>query len=362
MLLPTADAIGTVNMSATGGKVALVDSSTGLACNGGSTPCSAAQLAQIRDLVGYDGANFSEGAAAPTLSNTTAAVRLANGCTETDNNASDFAASAPAPRNTASPTNACAVADSAPAVAGTFPVDGATDFPTNANLSVSFSEPVNVGISWFGLECSVSGTVATTFSGGPTTFTIDPSAALTHSESCTLTVLANQVSDQDGNDPPDNMVANFEVGFSAFDVCASPFTPIYSIQGSGLSTPIPGTVTTYGVVVGDFEGTASGQGFYLQDLTAMAIRPPPTASSSSPEAPTWSAPDRSFVSPASPASASTRRRSTAPTATPRPCQRRTSSNAARASVAATDVITAFRRRQLLPSGTRACSFASRNRW
>ena len=38
----------------------------------------------------------------PALSATTAALRLANGCTETDNNASDFAASAPAPRNTAS--------------------------------------------------------------------------------------------------------------------------------------------------------------------------------------------------------------------------------------------------------------------
>ncbi|HSB88056.1 MAG TPA: lamin tail domain-containing protein, partial [Ilumatobacteraceae bacterium] len=32
--LPTADATGTVNMSATGGKVALVDSTTGLVCNG----------------------------------------------------------------------------------------------------------------------------------------------------------------------------------------------------------------------------------------------------------------------------------------------------------------------------------------
>ncbi len=266
VLLPTADATGTMNMSATGGKVALVASTAGLACNGGSTPCSAAQLGQIVDLVGYDGANFSEGSAAPTLSNTTAAVRLANGCTETDNNASDFAAGAPTPRNTTSPTNACVVADSAPAVAGTFPADGATDFPTNANLSVTFTEPVTLGSSWFGLECSLSGTVATTFSGGPTTFTIDPSVALTHAELCTLTVLANQVSDQDGNDPPDNIIADFEVGFSAFDVCAAPFTPIYSIQGSGLSTPTLGTVTTSGVVVGDFEGTASGQGFYLQDL------------------------------------------------------------------------------------------------
>ncbi|HEY7628136.1 MAG TPA: ExeM/NucH family extracellular endonuclease, partial [Ilumatobacteraceae bacterium] len=267
VLLPIADATGTVNMSGTGGKVALVASTTGLACNGSAAqPCSPAQLALIKDLVGYDGANFSEGATAPTLSNTTAAVRLANGCTETDNNASDFAASAPTPRNTASSTNACAVADSAPEVAGTFPADGATDFPTSANLSVTFTEAVNVSSSWFGLECSASGTVAASFSGGPTTFTIDPSVTLTHGETCTLTVVANQVSDQDGNDPPDNMVANFTVGFTAFDVCASTFTPIYAIQGSGPSTPIPGTVTTSGVVVGDFEGTASQQGFYLQDL------------------------------------------------------------------------------------------------
>ncbi len=48
--------------------------------------------------------------------------------------------------------------------------------------------------------------------------------------------------------------------------CALTYTPIYQIQGSGLSTPIPGTVTTKGVVVGDFEGTASASGFFLQDM------------------------------------------------------------------------------------------------
>src|SRR6185295_13107509 len=63
------------------------------------------------------------------------------------------------------------------------------------------------------------------------------------------------------------MVANFIVGFSPFDVCAAPYTPIYSIQGSGSSAAITGNVTTKGVVVGDFEGTASQQGFYVQDLT-----------------------------------------------------------------------------------------------
>ena len=97
-LLPTPDATGTIAMSATGGKVALVSSATGLACNGGSTPCNAAQLALIVDLIGYDGANFYEGAPTPALSNTTAALRASNGCTDSDNNAADFSVGAPTPQ------------------------------------------------------------------------------------------------------------------------------------------------------------------------------------------------------------------------------------------------------------------------
>jgi uncharacterized protein len=264
--LPTPDATGTVNMSATGGKVALVASTAGLACNGSTgQPCSADQLALIKDLVGYGTANFSEGSAAPAPSNTTAALRLAAGCTETDNNAVDFVAGPPAPRNTGAAATPCVVADSAPSVTETFPADGATDFPINGLLAVSFSEPVNVTATWFELTCSQSGPVAATVGGGPSTFTLDPGPTLIEGESCTLTVPADQVSDQDGDDPPDTMATNFVLGFSASDVCPKPFTPIPEIQGSGLSAAITGRVTTEGVVVGDFEGAASQQGFYLQD-------------------------------------------------------------------------------------------------
>ncbi len=159
------------------------------------------------------------------------------------------------------------ITDFAPTVVGTFPVNGATDFPVNANLSVTFSEPVDVTTSWFELSCSLSGVVAANTSGGPTLFTIDPAAALVHGETCELTILANQVSDQDAIDPPNNMVVNFVVGFTPFDVCVMPYTPIYNIQGSGLSAAITGVVSTRGVVVGDFEGSSGLQGFYLQDLT-----------------------------------------------------------------------------------------------
>ena len=102
--LPTPNVIDPtpIDMSGTNGKVALVTGTTTLGCNGGSTACSAPQAARIIDLVGYGSANFFEGAgAAPALSNATAAFRAANGATDTDNNAGDFASGAPNPRNSA---------------------------------------------------------------------------------------------------------------------------------------------------------------------------------------------------------------------------------------------------------------------
>ena len=106
--LPTADATGTINMSSSAGKVVLANVATGLACNGSSaSPCSAAQAAEIVDLVGYGTANFAEGTAAPALTSSTALLRAANGCTDTNNNATDFTTGTPAPRNSASPIAAC---------------------------------------------------------------------------------------------------------------------------------------------------------------------------------------------------------------------------------------------------------------
>lgn len=50
------------------------------------------------------------------------------------------------------------------------------------------------------------------------------------------------------------------------DPCAEAYTPIYQIQGAGATAAITGTVTTQGVVVGDYEGPPPVlRGFYLQD-------------------------------------------------------------------------------------------------
>ncbi|HET7433359.1 MAG TPA: lamin tail domain-containing protein, partial [Thermoanaerobaculia bacterium] len=100
--IPTADATGGIAMSATAGKVAVLNTTTALV---GGCPASAS----ILDLVGYGStANCNEGGAnAPAPSTTTATIRAGAGCTDGNNNASDFAAGAPTPRNTATALHLC---------------------------------------------------------------------------------------------------------------------------------------------------------------------------------------------------------------------------------------------------------------
>ena len=93
--LPTPNAIGTIPMSGTAGKVALVSDSTALT---GSCPTGRV------DFVGFGTAtNCYEGAPTANLSNTTAALRKSNGAQDTDNNSADFDIGAPNPRNTPPP-------------------------------------------------------------------------------------------------------------------------------------------------------------------------------------------------------------------------------------------------------------------
>jgi hypothetical protein len=106
--LPTPDITGTINLSATSGKVALVDSDTALGCGGSSDTCSSSQISFIFDLVGYGSADYFEGSgAAPAGSNTMALLRTNDGCSDTDDNAADFITGDPNPRNSGAVPDAC---------------------------------------------------------------------------------------------------------------------------------------------------------------------------------------------------------------------------------------------------------------
>ena len=266
--LPTPDATGTTAMSATGGKVALVNTSSGLACNGGSAPCDAIQRAQIVDLVGWDGANFFETAPAPATSNTTAVIRGAGGCTDTDSNAADFVLGAPAPRNTASPVAPCLL-DVPPSLTTSVPASGAAGIAVAADISITFSEPVTVSPAAFTIACMASGVHTFVLTGGPSTFVLNPDVNFLSSESCTVTVAKGQVSDLDG--PADSMASDASVSFSTIEVCGDPKTHIHTIQGSGLQSPLVGQQRTIeGIVTADYQAAGQLGGYFVQEPEADA--------------------------------------------------------------------------------------------
>jgi methionine-rich copper-binding protein CopC len=104
--------------------------------------------------------------------------------------------------------------DVAPTVQSTSPVNGAINVAENANITVTFSEPVTATGSSFTLECPTGTAKAFTVSGsGTSTITLSPTATLPPGVICTVTVIANQISDVDSGDPPDNLVSNFVFSF-----------------------------------------------------------------------------------------------------------------------------------------------------
>jgi hypothetical protein len=115
--LPLADATGSINMAAAGGKVALVVGTAALpasTCPGddGTSPFTPSNPT-IADFVGYGGSATTTGhcyegpgpAAAPGSTNSD--YRKGGGCVDTNFNTDDFLTASVNPRNTGSPLNDC---------------------------------------------------------------------------------------------------------------------------------------------------------------------------------------------------------------------------------------------------------------
>ena len=213
--LPPADATGSINMSATAGKVGLVSGTSAMTGACGSGP--------IIDFVGYGStASCSETSPTVTLDNAHAAQRT-NSCTDTDNNSSDFSSVPNATaRNTGTlPLTPCG-GDAAPSVSSTVPTNGATNVAITSNITVTFSEPVNVAGSWFTISGATSGPHTAAVTGGPTTFTLDPDSDFVNSELVSVNIAAANVTDQDATDPPDNMAADYPFSFTTISSDTAP--------------------------------------------------------------------------------------------------------------------------------------------
>ncbi|MDR7330962.1 ExeM/NucH family extracellular endonuclease [Roseateles asaccharophilus] len=252
--MPAHDASGSIAMAAGAGKVALVKQTTSLGCNGGSSVCSPEQLALIEDLVGFGStANFFEGTGpTPTISTTLAAFRAANGCTDTDNNAADFATGTPAPRNKASAFAVCS--------------GGGT--PPNAPIVTSCGDQVAVSGTASGFTVSAKDadsriTTATVVGSLPAGVALDSFVASTGDDvaatqsftvSSTLAAGNYNLGLKWDNDEAQTASCSFKLAVSGI-------VSIPAIQGSGAKSTMDGaSVTTSGVVT-----QLINNGFYLQD-------------------------------------------------------------------------------------------------
>ncbi|GMU45154.1 MAG: Ig-like domain-containing protein [Xanthomonadales bacterium] len=113
--------------------------------------------------------------------------------------------------------------DNPPTVTSTAPANGVANVPVGANLLVGFSEAVTPSGSWFTIACANSGAHTAQVSGGPQNYTLNPDVNFDLLESCTVTLIAAQIVDQDGTPHPlpANHVWSFTTAASSANYYAS---------------------------------------------------------------------------------------------------------------------------------------------
>ena len=158
------------------------------------------------------------------------------GTQDTENNLTDFAGPKAGNPQNFGPTGS----DAAPTVASTVPGSNAVDVAQNATLSVTFSESVTTSAAAFSISCDVSGPHTFVLGGGPTTYTLDPDADFAQADTCTVVVDNVGVADTDGDDPPNNMAADYSFSFSTI----APSYRIYTIQGASHTSPLDGQLVS----------------------------------------------------------------------------------------------------------------------
>ncbi|MGE5601592.1 MAG: ExeM/NucH family extracellular endonuclease [Nitrososphaerales archaeon] len=246
-----------------------------------TNPISGLDDPAVVDFVGYGAANAYEGTGpAPALTSTTAAFRAEGGCTDSDNNASDFTTGPVAPRNSQFQENSCT--EKAPAVASTWPARGATNVARDAVLIVTFSEAVTLEPAGCEIQCDLGGTHYLTsgaITGGPDYYTIDPDFQFFADDSCRMTIDADAVHDNDSADPPDGLPTDYVVDFLTVPgQCGDPAYSIHGIQGADSTSPVTGQLRTVGgVVTADFQGDQALSGYFLQEEAADADADPHTS-------------------------------------------------------------------------------------
>jgi len=216
--LPDANIVGDINLGATTGKIALVNSFDALS---GDCPLGDSSIV---DFVGYGAsATCAETANAPAPSSANAIFRKNNGATDTDNNSSDFVTGTPNPRRTED------IIELGPLAFRSDPRKNGINAPRDASITITFTEPVDVVGAWYNINCATTGLHNdATVAGGGKSYIIIPNVNFLAGEQCTVTVLKDQVHDTDTNDSgpdTDTLKSDYVATFTVATGTAPPYPP-----------------------------------------------------------------------------------------------------------------------------------------
>ena len=163
--------------------------------------------------------------------------------------------------------------DTAPQISAVSPADGAANVSVDSPITIAFNEAVTLANDWFALSCSLSGSMQSTLSGGPLVYSLQAQQNFLLGETCSITISADKVTDQDGGSNPlaENYHSSFTVTTEAVvTACEADATLISVIQGVA-AAPVDGMInsvrTVKGVVTADLQATGF-KGFYLQEEDA----------------------------------------------------------------------------------------------
>ena len=270
LALPTPDATGTIAMSGTAGKVALVNNQTTLT---GTCPLGG----PVVDFVGFGTANCSETAPTPAPSNTLAVLRAGNGCTDSNNNGADFATGAANPRNSATAANVCG-GSTTPLLAvndvSAFEGDSGT---TTMTFGFGLSAPAGVG----GVSIDFTTADGTATAGSDY---VASSGTATIAEGATSTTVAITINGDTVSEANETFFVRITAatgttisdneGLGTIQNDDVTVVSIAQVQGSGLTSPLNGAVvTTEGIVTAQ----KFNNGFFLQTADASVDADPNTS-------------------------------------------------------------------------------------
>jgi len=237
------------NLSATAGRVMLVTGTTPITCGGADSGFDAAgtrcveSTAGIIDMIGYGttAVDYEGTGPAPAGTNTTALIRKNGGCTETDQNATDFEAGTPVPRNSSSPIKTCG---------GDGGTDGggadASDSADGGGTDVVTTDSADSGTADGGADTTPADAPV---DGGSDTATTDDGTDTRVDDTATAT---------DSGTPPKDSSSTSDSGGSDTNVPGDTVTT----EDSGCGCEIPGSQRT----------PASASALALVGLAALLIR------------------------------------------------------------------------------------------